>query len=206
MGNKSPPREAVSSSLGNNCRRGPYQRLVNRTAILRRQLMQSSGPLLLDQVSHIGRHFWQAVRSSRKLCSRSKSSCTMIRPLRAGDDNVPAALLPCDSASRASTVGIPRGDDKSDRGVDFAPDHRGVSLGQFTSLSNSGSRHCVWLGLQAAVACHGHSGQADRSPIAVAEPIRREVDRHDPAGMSRPHDRIWGGAPALDPGSVCRVL
>src|SRR5262245_6407711 len=54
------------------------------------------------------------------------------RPLRAADDNGPAALLPCDSASRASTVGIIRGDDKSDRGVDFAPDHRGVSLGQFT--------------------------------------------------------------------------
>src|SRR5262245_6307110 len=46
------------------------------------------------------------------------------RPLRAADDNVPAALLPCDSASRTSTVGIVRGDDKSDRGVDFAPDHR----------------------------------------------------------------------------------
>src|SRR5262249_40746624 len=46
------------------------------------------------------------------------------RPLRAADDNVPAALLPCDAASRASTVGIVRGDDKSDRGVDFAPDYR----------------------------------------------------------------------------------
>ena len=43
--------------------------------------------------------------------------------LRAADDSVPAALLPCDSASRTSTVGNVRGDDKSDRGVDFAPDH-----------------------------------------------------------------------------------
>src|SRR6266436_4029883 len=128
------------------------------------------------------------------------------RPLRAADDNVPAALLPCDSVSRTSTVGNVRGDDKSDRGVDFAPDHRGVSLGQFTSLSYSGPRHCVRRGLQAAVACHGHSGQADRAPIAVAEPVRREADRLDPTGMSRPHDRIWGGAPAPDPGSVCRVL
>src|SRR6184192_3205652 len=41
------------------------------------------------------------------------------RPLRAADDSVPAALLPCDSASRASTVGSVRGDDKSDRGVGF---------------------------------------------------------------------------------------
>src|SRR5438876_1287680 len=81
---------------------------------------------------------------------------------------------------------------------------RGVSL--VTSLSYSGPRHCVWRGLQAAVACHGHSGQADCSPIAVAESVRRETDRHDPTGMSRPHDRIWGGAPAPDSGSVCRVL
>src|SRR5437660_7792322 len=72
--------------------------------------------------------------------------------------------------------------------------------------SYSGPRHCVWRGLQAAVACHGHSGQADRATIAVAEPVRRETDRHDPTGMSRPHDRIWGGTPAPDPGSVCRVL
>src|SRR5262249_22896222 len=105
---------------------------------------------------------------------------------RAADDNVSAALLPCDSASRTSTVGIVRGDDKSDRGVDFAPDHRGVSVGQFTSLSYSGSRHCVWRGLQAAVACHGHSGQADCSPSPWQNPyverligtIRRECLDH----------------------------
>src|SRR5207302_8914661 len=60
------------------------------------------------------------------------------RPLRAADDSVPAALLPCDSASRTSTVGNVRGDDKSDRGVDFAPDHCGVSVGQFTYAPYSG--------------------------------------------------------------------
>src|SRR5262249_38926610 len=128
------------------------------------------------------------------------------RPLRAADDNVPAALLPCDSASRTSTVGVVRGDDKSDRGVDFAPDYRVVPLGQCTSLSYSGPGHCVWRGLQAALACHGHSGQADCSPIAVAEPVRRETDRYDPTVMSRSHDRIWGGAPAPDPGPVCRGM
>src|SRR5262245_61200145 len=73
-----------------------------------------------------------------------------------------------------STVGIVRGNDKSDRGVDLAPDHRGVSVGQCTSLSYSGPRHCLWPDLQAAVARDGHPGQADRSPIAVAEPVRRE--------------------------------
>src|SRR5499427_6843837 len=88
------------------------------------------------------------------LADLSDQSCRWYRgsrPLHAADDNVPAALLPCDSASRTSTVGIIRGDDKSDRGVDFAPDYRVVSLGQFTSLSYSGSRHCVWPDLQPAV-------------------------------------------------------
>src|SRR5207249_3002573 len=64
------------------------------------------------------------------------------RSLRAADDHVPAALLPCDYASWTSTVGIVRGDDKSDRGVDFAPDHRGVPVGQCTSLSYSRPGHC----------------------------------------------------------------
>ena len=35
---------------------------------------------------------------------------------------------------------------------------------------------------------------------------RGETDWHDRTGMSQPHDRIWRGAPAPDPGSVCRVL
>jgi len=128
------------------------------------------------------------------------------RPLRAADDYVPAALLPCDSASRAPTVAIVRGNDKSDRRMDFAPDHRGVPVGQCTSLSYSGPGHCVWPELQAAFAGYGHSGQADRPPIAVAEPVRREADRHDPPGMSRPHDRIRGGASAPDLGQICRLL
>src|SRR5436305_8930624 len=45
------------------------------------------------------------------------------RSLRAADNYVPAALLSGDSPPRPPIVGIVRGDDKSDRGVDFAPDH-----------------------------------------------------------------------------------
>jgi hypothetical protein len=47
-------------------------------------------------------------------------------------------------------------------------------------------------------------------PIAPGSPwqngVRRETDRYDPTGMSRPHDRIWGGAPASEPWEVCRLL
>src|SRR5260221_866315 len=112
--------------------------------------------------STVARYMYRGWPPSQGWRTFSDQSCRWHRgnrPLRAADDNVPAALLPCDSAPRTSTVGIVRGDDKSDRGVDFAPDHRGVSLGQFTSLSYSGPRHCVWRGLQAAVACHGHPDQ-----------------------------------------------
>jgi hypothetical protein len=45
-----------------------------------------------------------------------------------------------------------------------------------TSLSYSGPGHGVWPDLRAAVARHGHPGQADRSPFAVAEPVGREPD------------------------------
>src|SRR5262245_35431042 len=49
-------------------------------------------------------------------------------------------------------------------------------VGQWASLSYSGSGHGIWPGLRASVARHGHSGQADCSPIAVAECIRRETE------------------------------
>src|SRR5262245_11894052 len=41
---------------------------------------------------------------------------------------------------------------------------RGVSLGQFTSLSYSGPRHCVWPHLQAAVACRQIQQQLKVAP------------------------------------------
>ena len=36
----------------------------------------------------------------------------------------------------------------------------------------------------------------------VIENRRGETNRHDPTGMSRPHDRVWGGASASDPWEV----
>ena len=42
--------------------------------------------------------------------------------------------------------------------------------------------------------------------LAACKRHKAKLDRHDPPGMSRPHDRVRGGAPAPDPGQVCRVL
>src|SRR5262245_65552223 len=75
------------------------------------------------------RSYWRG--RSRKPVGRPRISAEL------RNDNVPAALLPCDSASRTSTVGIVRGDDKSDGGVDCALDHRGVSLGRVTSITDA---------------------------------------------------------------------
>ncbi len=97
-------------------------------------------------------------------------------------------------------------DAKSDRGMDRAPGHRGVPMGQCASLPHSGSGYLIWPSLRAASARHGHSRSADRTPIAVAECVRRETDRHDPTGMSRPYDCVRRSAPAPDLGQICSLL
>ncbi len=47
--------------------------------------------------------------------------------------------------------------------------------------------------------------QAHCPELTSAECVCGETDRHDPTGMSRPHDRVWGGTPAPDPWEVCRL-
>jgi transposase len=69
------------------------------------------------------------------------------------------------------------------------------------------SAHTVLLCSRAAKADLWLTSLLSRKPrLVVAEWVRGETDRHDPTGMSRPHDRIWGGAPASDPWDVCRLL
>jgi hypothetical protein len=48
--------------------------------------------------------------------------------------------------------------------------------------------------MRTAATRHGHSGQADRARVAMAEWVRGETDRHDPTGMRRPPDRVRSGA------------
>src|SRR5262245_16452547 len=57
--------------------------------------------------STVARYMYPGVAAIAGLADLSDQSCRWHRgnrPLRAADDNFPAALLPCDSASRASTV------------------------------------------------------------------------------------------------------
>ena len=59
---------------------------------------------------------------------------------------------------------------------------------------------------QAPITGHGYPRQAHFAGLAVAEWVCRATDRHDPTGMSRPHDRVWGGVPASDPWEICGLL
>src|SRR6266511_1832671 len=75
-------RHWVSSSLGNNCRRSPYQRLV----VTGQPDYDTFGGSLCTSSGHsssTSSRIWSETSerlsvSSRNLCSRSKSSCTMI--------------------------------------------------------------------------------------------------------------------------------
>jgi hypothetical protein len=58
----------------------------------------------------------------------------------------------------------------------------------------------------APITSHGHPRQAHCPELALAECVCGEADRHDPTGMSRPHDCVRGGAPAPNPWEVCRLL
>ena len=48
----------------------------------------------------------------------------------------------------------------------------------------------LWRRRHAPATRHGHSGPADRARVAMAERLRGATDRHDPAGMRRPPDRV----------------
>ena len=56
------------------------------------------------------------------------------------------------------------------------------------------------------ITSHGHPRQAHCPELALAEYVRGETDRHDPTGMSRPHDRVRGDAPLSDPSEVYCLL
>src|SRR2546425_281727 len=74
-------RHWVSSSLGNNCRRSPYQRLVVTQPdydTFGGSLCTSSGHSSSTSSRISSETSGRPSVSSRNLCSRSKSSCTMI--------------------------------------------------------------------------------------------------------------------------------
>ena len=76
-----------------------------------------------------------------------------------------------------------------------SPDSNDAALQRQTALSRwdneGGAGRDLWRLGHASTARHGHSRQADCAGIALAERLRGETDRHDPAGMRRPPDCSW---------------
>jgi hypothetical protein len=58
----------------------------------------------------------------------------------------------------------------------------------------------------AVIASHGHPRQTYRSRLALAERLRRKIDRIDPTRVRRPCDRLGRGAPTWDSASPCPLL
>jgi hypothetical protein len=91
------------------------------------------------------------------------------RPVCPANGRVPDALLPYRPSSRTTALDVVWCDIKSDRGVDLAPDYRGVPVGPCASIPHQRSGHLVRTRLRTASARHGHSGSAGRTPITLAK-------------------------------------
>ena len=70
---------------------------------------------------------------------------------------------------------------QSDGGMGCTSDNRGISLGRGPALHDPRSRSDLRRRRHTPIARHGHSGQAYRTSLALAERLCRTADRIDPA-------------------------
>ena len=71
----------------------------------------------------------------------------------------------------------------SDCRMDRSPAHRGIRLGEDTTIHHSRSRWGLWRRLDPAASCDGHPGSADRASITMAKWTYGEAHRFDPTGL-----------------------
>jgi hypothetical protein len=69
---------------------------------------------------------------------------------------------------------------ESDGGMGCTSDHGGISLGWGSRLHDPRPRSHLWRHRHSSIACHGHSGQAYRTGLTLAEWLCRTADRVDP--------------------------
>jgi len=123
--------------------------------------------------STVARYMWATALA--ELEDLSAQSCGWHcggRPLCPANGRVPDSLLPYRPSSRTTALDVVWRDIKSDRGVDLAPDCRGVPVGPYASIPHQGSGHLVRTRLRAASTRHGNSGPAGRTPITLAKCLR----------------------------------
>jgi hypothetical protein len=95
---------------------------------------------------------------------------------------------------------------QSDSGVGCTSDNRGFSLGRRSRLHDPRSGSNLWRGRHTPIARHGHSGQAYRTGLTLAERLCRTVDRIDPARVCGPHHCLGRGASASGSEILWRLL
>jgi hypothetical protein len=69
--------------------------------------------------------------------------------------------------------------------MDRAPDNRGIPLERVATPPHQRSGSYLWRGCSTPNSRHGHTRQAYRTSVTLAERFDRKADRIDPAGMPR---------------------
>ena len=108
-------------------------------------------------------------------------------------------------SDRPQTTRLDQRHRESDSGMGSPSDHGSISLGRGSGLHDSRPRWYLWRHRHSSIACHGHSGQANRTGFTLAEWRRRTADRIDPPRVLGSHRRFRRGSSAPDP-AILRAL
>jgi hypothetical protein len=98
-------------------------------------------------------------------------------------DLVPTAIRASDFAACSPGAAVVGGNSPSERPMDRAATDRSVRLEGNAAISHPRSRSRLWRGLHSACWGDGHSRPTDLGALAMAERIRGEAYRFDPAGL-----------------------
>ncbi len=112
------------------------------------------------------------------------------RFLRRAHGDIPAALWFPGAAPRPETRRPLQRDGPPNRGLGRASDQGGFPLRRGAALPDPRPRRGLWRMLPRMSGEYGYRGSADRAAVAVAESLRRAVDRLDPPRVSGSRDRV----------------
>ncbi len=135
-------------------------------------------------------------------CRRYRSH----RPFRSPDSQLPPTLRPDHHPFGPSPAGVHRRDGQSHGRMGGTAGYRGISLGRCAKIPHPRSRPYLWHGVQAPPPSNGHPRPSDCAKVALAESLRRAIDRLDPARMPRPFGGHGSRTPAPDPAILCDLL
>src|SRR6516162_2920009 len=122
------------------------------------------------------------------------------------DGVVSIALRAFDPAACAPGAAVVGGNSPSERPMGRTAIDRSIRLEGRTAIPYSRPRFCLWGRLHSACWGYGHSRPTGLGALAMAERIRGEADRLDPARLSRPCGRLWQMASSPSASFVSEIL